>query len=184
MAGPDAEVRPGNSLPLKNIPTGLPIHNIELKPNGGGQLVRSAGASAGFGAGSAAPIARRVLDYWLLGLYPSEQDLALVRYGKASAPVGTPRLASQVPLVTDQKTLVLSDAGVLSERDIPPIPSAIASLPDARLETAAQEEDEGEGNAPAAHAGNAAATATPAPALTPAAHAKAMQQLAVQPRRN
>ena len=142
--------------------------------------------NAGFGAGSAAPIARRVLDYWLLGLYPSEQDLALVRYGKASAPVGTPRLASQVPLVTDQKTLVLSDAGVLSERDIPPIPSAIASLPDARLETAAQEEDEGEGNAPAAHAGNAAATATPAPtpALTPAAHAKAMQQLAVQPRRN
>ena len=109
-----------------------------------------------------------------------------MRYGKASAPVGTPRLASQVPLVADQKTLVLSDAGVLSERDIPPIPSAIASLPDARLETAAQEDDEGEGNAPAAHAGNAAATATPAPtpALTPAAHAKAMQQLVVQPRRN
>ena len=58
---------------------------------------------AGFGGAAAAPIARRVLDYWLLGLYPSEQDLALVRYGKASAPVGTPRLAAQVPLVPDQE---------------------------------------------------------------------------------
>lgn len=98
--------------------------------------------NAGFGAGSAAPIARRVLDYWLLGLYPSEQDLALVRYGKASAPVGTPRLASQVPLVPDQKTLVLSDAGVLSERDIPPMPPAIAALPDAQLDALTQEEED------------------------------------------
>ncbi len=95
--------------------------------------------NAGFGAGSAAPIARRVLDYWLLGLYPSEQDLALVRYGKASAPVGTPRKASEVPLVADQKTLVLSESGMLSERDIPPMPAAIAALPDAPLEPSDQE---------------------------------------------
>jgi penicillin-binding protein 2 len=98
--------------------------------------------NAGFGASSAAPIARRVLDYWLLGLYPSEQDLALVRYGKASAPVGTPRLAAQVPLVPDQKTLVLSDSGVLSERDIPPMPPAIAALPDAQLDAAQEDEDD------------------------------------------
>ncbi len=45
-AGPDVEVKPGNALPLKNLPTGISIHNIELKKGGGGQLVRSAGVSA------------------------------------------------------------------------------------------------------------------------------------------
>lgn len=44
--GPDAEYKDGNALPLKNIPVGLTIHNIELKPGKGGQLVRSAGNSA------------------------------------------------------------------------------------------------------------------------------------------
>ena len=44
-----------------------------------------------FGAEAAAPIARRVLDYLLAGQYPSEEDIALVREGKAAAPVGTPR---------------------------------------------------------------------------------------------
>jgi penicillin-binding protein 2 len=114
-----------------------------------------------------------VLDYWLLGLYPSEQDLALVRYGKASAPVGTPRLASQVPLVADQKTLVLSESGVLSERDIPPAPPAIAALPDAQLEASAQEEGEEDADTPAegatprpSPAPKTTATATAAPAKT------------------
>lgn len=46
MAGPDAEVNPGNALPLKKIPLGSIIHNIELKIGKGGQMVRSAGASA------------------------------------------------------------------------------------------------------------------------------------------
>ncbi len=46
MAGPDAEIRPGNALPLANIPTGTLIHNIELTPGKGGQLVRAAGTSA------------------------------------------------------------------------------------------------------------------------------------------
>ena len=46
QAGPDAEIRPGNSLPLKSLPTGTAIHNIELKAGRGGQIVRSAGASA------------------------------------------------------------------------------------------------------------------------------------------
>jgi len=53
--------------------------------------------NAGFGAASAAPIARRVFDYWLMNQYPSEEDLALVRQGKAANPVGTPRVASEVP---------------------------------------------------------------------------------------
>jgi len=45
-SGSDAEVKPGNALPLKLIPTGSPIHNIELERGRGGQLVRSAGAAA------------------------------------------------------------------------------------------------------------------------------------------
>ncbi len=46
MAGPTAEVRPGNSLPISNIPVGTLIHNLELKEGRGGQLVRSAGGAA------------------------------------------------------------------------------------------------------------------------------------------
>jgi large subunit ribosomal protein L2 len=46
MAGPQAEVRPGNSIPLANIPLGTLVHNIELQEGRGGQLVRSAGTSA------------------------------------------------------------------------------------------------------------------------------------------
>jgi large subunit ribosomal protein L2 len=46
MAGATAEIRPGNSLPIANIPVGTMLHNIELRPGKGGQLVRSAGASA------------------------------------------------------------------------------------------------------------------------------------------
>ena len=43
MSGETAEVRPGNAIPLKNIPVGAEIHNLEMKPGAGGQLVRSAG---------------------------------------------------------------------------------------------------------------------------------------------
>jgi large subunit ribosomal protein L2 len=46
VSGPDADIRVGNALPLKNIPVGTVIHNIEMKPGRGGQLVRAAGASA------------------------------------------------------------------------------------------------------------------------------------------
>jgi large subunit ribosomal protein L2 len=45
-SGPDAEVKPGNALPLKQIPTGTMIHNIEMVVGKGGQLVRSAGVAA------------------------------------------------------------------------------------------------------------------------------------------
>jgi large subunit ribosomal protein L2 len=43
---PEADIRPGNSLPISNIPVGTMIHNIESKQGRGGQLVRSAGTSA------------------------------------------------------------------------------------------------------------------------------------------
>lgn len=46
VSGPDADIRVGNALPIRNIPLGTVIHNIELYPGRGGQLVRSAGLSA------------------------------------------------------------------------------------------------------------------------------------------
>ena len=46
MSGAEADIKVGNALPLQNIPVGTVIHNIELKPGKGGQLVRSAGTSA------------------------------------------------------------------------------------------------------------------------------------------
>ncbi len=54
--------------------------------------------NAGFGAAAAAPIARRVFDFVLLGQYPSEEDIAATRKGQSSAPIGTPRRAADVPL--------------------------------------------------------------------------------------
>ena len=53
--------------------------------------------NAGFGAAAAAPIARRVFDYWLLDQYPSEEDMAAVRLGQAAAPIGKPRPVASVP---------------------------------------------------------------------------------------
>ena len=53
--------------------------------------------NAGFGGSNAAPIARRVFDYWLLNQYPNEADIAAVRLGQATAPLGKPRAASEVP---------------------------------------------------------------------------------------
>lgn len=65
--------------------------------------------NAGFGAAHAAPIARRVFDYWLMGQYPSDEDMAAVRKGQAAAPIGKPRNASEVGW--------------------PPVPTAAASAP-------------------------------------------------------
>jgi len=53
--------------------------------------------NAGFGAKYSAPIARRVLDYWLLGQYPSEEDIAAVQQGQAPSPIGKPRTVAEVP---------------------------------------------------------------------------------------
>jgi large subunit ribosomal protein L2 len=75
MAGPTAEIRNGNSLPISNIPVGTLIHNVELKQGRGGQLVRSAGGAA--------------------QLLAKEGDFAQVRM-----PSGEVRLVSQVCYAT------------------------------------------------------------------------------------
>src|SRR5574343_370972 len=54
--------------------------------------------NAGFGAAHAAPIARRVFDYWLLDQYPSPEDIAATQQGQTSRPIGTPRNKADVPL--------------------------------------------------------------------------------------
>jgi penicillin-binding protein 2 len=53
--------------------------------------------NAGFGAQSSAPIARRVFDYVLLGMYPSQEDLEAVRVGQATRPIGKRRSVATVP---------------------------------------------------------------------------------------
>ena len=56
--------------------------------------------NAGFGAAHAAPLVRRVMDYWLAGLYPSEEDLRAMQAGRAGAPIGTPRRVADMALVS------------------------------------------------------------------------------------
>ncbi len=64
MSGPEAEIKPGNALPLRNIPSGTMIHNLELHLGKGGQLVR--------GAGAAAQLLAREEDYALVRLPSGE----------------------------------------------------------------------------------------------------------------
>ena len=54
--------------------------------------------NAGFGSEAAAPITRRVFDYWLSGLWPSEEDMAATQLGKSGAPIGKPRRATDIVL--------------------------------------------------------------------------------------
>ncbi|WP_457640667.1 50S ribosomal protein L2 [Persephonella sp.] len=81
-AGPDAEIKVGNALPLENIPVGTFIHNIELTPGKGGQLVRAAGMSA--------QILGRQGDYVQVRLPSGEIRLI---HKKCMATVGTVGLA-------------------------------------------------------------------------------------------
>ena len=77
MSGEDVDIKLGNALPLKNIPVGTLIHNIEMKPGRGGQLVRSAGAEA--------QVLGKEGKYVLVRLSSSENRLIL---GEARATVG------------------------------------------------------------------------------------------------
>ncbi len=69
-SGPGAEISPGNSLPLRNIPTGTVVHNLELTPGRGGQLVR--------GAGTGAQVLSREGDYVLIRLPSGEMRRVLL----------------------------------------------------------------------------------------------------------
>ncbi len=60
--------------------------------------------NAGFGSDSAAPITRRIFDYWLRNQYPNAEDMAALQKGQAGAPIGKPRVASEVPLVASARS--------------------------------------------------------------------------------
>jgi penicillin-binding protein 2 len=71
--------------------------------------------NAGFGAQSAAPIARRVFDYSLLGLVPSAEDITLTQQGKSAAPIGKQRPADQYPLPGMASTVPVGDLRLARE---------------------------------------------------------------------
>jgi penicillin-binding protein 2 len=78
--------------------------------------------NAGFGAAAAAPIARRVFDYLLLGHWPSEEDMAATREGRSAAPVGTPRVAAEMPLPGQPSAadIAASASGAAAAASAPP----------------------------------------------------------------
>lgn len=80
LSGPDAEIRPGNTLPLQNIPLGTVIHGIELKPGKGAQLARSAGVGA--------QLMAREGDYATLRMPSGENRLVHVRCQATIGQVG------------------------------------------------------------------------------------------------
>ncbi len=82
VSGPDAEIRVGNSLPLANLPTGTQVHNIELTPGRGGQLVRSAGASA--------QLMAKEGDYALLRMPSGEMRRVRIECAATIGQVGNP----------------------------------------------------------------------------------------------
>ncbi len=79
-SGPEADILVGNSLPLKNIPAGTVVHNIELKPGKGGQMARSAGAQA--------QLVSREGDYALLKLPSGEVRRVAVECAATIGQVG------------------------------------------------------------------------------------------------
>ena len=85
--------------------------------------------NAGWGSSSAAPIARRVFDYLLLGQYPSEEDIAKTQLGQTFAPIGTPRKAADVPLVGWQPPVAASGAAPGTAASASSAPSAASSPP-------------------------------------------------------
>jgi penicillin-binding protein 2 len=87
--------------------------------------------NAGWGAEAAAPIARRVFDFWVNGQYPSEADLANVRRGQGGPPVGKPRAISEVPDLPSPPMLGASAAQVAPAE--PATPDALGAAVTTRL---------------------------------------------------
>jgi large subunit ribosomal protein L2 len=81
-SGPEADILVGNALPLRNIPPGTTVHNVELRPGKGGQMVRSAGGSA--------QLVSKEGDYCLLKLPSGETRRVLVDCMATIGSVGNP----------------------------------------------------------------------------------------------
>lgn len=85
--------------------------------------------NAGFGGVAAAPIARRVFDYWLLGQYPSEEDIVAVRAGQARVPIGQPRRANDIDLPSETISLEGLPRRPLPDPFAPAPPAEVAEAP-------------------------------------------------------
>jgi penicillin-binding protein 2 len=80
--------------------------------------------NAGFGAAHAAPIARRVFDYLLMGQYPSEEDMQAVQKGQAAAPIGKPRLAAELAKLLPVGNNPASQSAATATVGLPGAPAA------------------------------------------------------------
>ena len=80
VAGPDADISVGNSLPLRNIPNGTIVHNVEMTPGRGGQMIRSAGAGA--------QLMAKEEDYVLLRLPSGEMRRVLANCSATIGQIG------------------------------------------------------------------------------------------------
>ena len=83
--------------------------------------------NSGFGGVNAAPIARRVFDYWLEGQYPSEEDIAQTQKGLTTAPIGTPRKAVDVPLPGQPASAVQAASAASAASAPASVPASAAS---------------------------------------------------------
>ena len=110
-SGPRAEIRPGNTLPLRHIPAGTLVHNLELTPGKGGQLVRSAGV--------AAQVLSREGDYVLIRLPSGEIRRVLLVCQATVGQVGN----------ADHKNIKLGKAGKTRYRGRRPQVRGVAMSP-------------------------------------------------------
>ena len=102
--------------------------------------------NAGFGAAAAAPIARRVFDYWLLDHYPSEEDLAAVRKGQVGRPMGTPRKGADIMAQFERVDIPGFDTdrkiGELSQGDLADPATALPANAPSGTEADAESDDD------------------------------------------
>ena len=110
-SGPRAEIKPGNTLPLRNIPAGTQVHNLEITPGRGGQLVRSAGV--------AAQVLSREDPYVLIRLPSGEVRRVLVDCQATIGQLGNP----------DHKNIKLGKAGKTRYRGRRPQVRGVAMSP-------------------------------------------------------
>ena len=110
-AGPNADIKPGNTLPLRHIPAGTMVHNLEVTPGRGGQLVRSAGV--------AAQVLSREDQYVLIRLPSGEVRRVLLECQATVGQVGN----------TDHKNIKLGKAGKTRHRGRRPQVRGVAMNP-------------------------------------------------------
>jgi len=94
--------------------------------------------NAGFGAQNAAPIARRVFDFVIMGQYPSQEDIDAVQKGQATRPIGKPRSVASVPWPPKAAELAVEEPIVAAEKAASAAASAAAKTASASNAAVAQ----------------------------------------------